>query len=99
MSQAAARIGDKDTKHDCGVPTRAEGVKKVFVNGIAWSCLGHKNTVHMINSKDPCDKPHVGVIAKGSKTVFVEGIAAGRLGDKVQKCGSVAQGSDNVFCG
>ena len=99
-ARPATRIGDKDSVHDCEAPTRAEGAATVFVNGIPWSCQGDKNTVHVINGKEPCSVPHVGQIATGSQTVLVEGYGAGRIGDAVTDCGIVvAEGSDNVYAG
>ena len=93
---AAARIGDSDLPH-CSGMVRAEGSKDVFVNGIAWSCLGHSNTTHLLPG-DPCPS-HSAPIAAGSKTVFINGVAAGRIGDPIAGCTAVAEGSQNVFCG
>lgn len=99
MTLPAARLTDKDTLHDCGIPLRAKGSINVFVNGLPWSRLVDINTVHIINGKDPCSKPHVGFISKGSKRTFINGLPAGRIVDKVTTCGVVAQGSIKVFAG
>ena len=93
----ATRVGDKDQNH-CSTPRRAEGAKTVFVNGKAWSCVGHKNDPHLRPAGDKCTT-HTAAIASGSKTVFVEGRSAGRVGDPVAACTFVATGSENVFCG
>ena len=100
MSRPATRVGDKDAVHDCQSPTRAEGAKTVFVNGIPWSLQGSWNTTHLINGDKPCTIPHTGFIATGSQTVKVEGRGAGRIGDAIALCGVVvATGSPNVFAG
>ena len=93
---AATRIGDADVSH-CSGMTRAEGSSNVFVNGIAWSRQGDKNTLHLLPG-DPCP-PHAAPITTGSTTVFVNGKGAGRIGDGITSCTSVAAGSSNVFAG
>ena len=93
---AATRIGDADISH-CSGMTRAEGSSDVFVNGIAWSRQGDKNTLHLLPG-DPCT-PHAAPITTGSTTVFVNGKGAGRIGDAITGCTSVAAGSSDVFAG
>jgi len=96
----SCRMGiDIDTWHDCGLPLRAKGYKKVLLGGMPWSRFAHKNTPHLINGKDPCSKIHIGVIAKGSKLVMVGGLPAGRIGDPVLGCGAVATGYLKVHTG
>lgn len=101
MSLPATRIGDRDVPH-CGPMTRAIGAPTVFVNGRAWSLLGHKNTEHLKPNPAPPPRciPHTTVIIKGSSTVHVTGIPAGRVSDPVgPECTAVAQGSTNTFAG
>ena len=92
----ATRIGDADVPH-CSGMVRAEGSRDVFVNNIPWSLMGHVNTPHLLPG-DPCPV-HAAPIAQGSRLVFVNGRGAGRIGDGIAGCTSVAQGSENVFCG
>ena len=93
---AATRIGDADVPH-CSGMTRAAGSPNVFVNGIAWSRQGDKNTGHLLPGA-PCPS-HAAPIASGSSTVKVNGKGAGRVGDGVSGCTSVSAGSSNVFAG
>lgn len=93
---AATRIGDADIPH-CSGMVRAEGSNNVYVNGIAWSRQGDRNTPHLLPGV-PCPT-HAAPIAVGSTTVFVNGRGAGRVGDAISGCTSVAAGSPNVFCG
>lgn len=92
----ATRVGDADVPH-CSGMTRAEGSDDVFVNSIPWSLQGHVNTTHKLPG-DPCPS-HSMPIATGSTTVFVNMRGAGRVGDSIMSCTSVAEGSDDVFCG
>ncbi len=96
-AKAATRIGDRDVVH-CSGMVRAEGARSVFVNGKAWSLIGHKNTPHLKPGGDDC-YTHQAAICEGSESVFVEGISSGRIGDKVGGCTMVAEGSPNVFAG
>jgi uncharacterized Zn-binding protein involved in type VI secretion len=93
---AVTRIGDADIPH-CSAPARAEGSPTVFVNSIAWSREGDKNTSHD-KPGAPCPT-HTAPIAVGSTTVFVNNRGAGRIGDAISGCTSVAEGSSNVFAG
>ena len=93
---AATRIGDADVPH-CSGMSRAAGSPNVFVNGIAWSCEGDLNTVHLKPPNVPPCPPHTAAIVSGSSTVKVNGDGAGRIGDAT--CTSVAAGSSNVFAG
>ena len=97
MAKPATRIGDKDVKHDCETPYRAEGSDDVFVNGRAWSRIGDFNTKHIFGPK--CKQSHRAAIAEASESVFINGRGAGRIGDKVGGCTHVAEGSDDVFAG
>ena len=99
MALPATRLGDKDVFHDCSTPMNAEGSNNVFVNGIPWFLLGMKNTTHIINGSEPCNTSHSANLSSASKTVFVNGIGAGRIKDPFSACTSVAEGSDNVYCG
>jgi uncharacterized Zn-binding protein involved in type VI secretion len=93
---AAARIGDMDVTH-CSTPLRSEGSGNVFVNGLAWSCQGHKNIPHLLPA-GRCPV-HGAAISSGSSKVFINGRGAGRVGDGIAGCTAVAQGSPNVFAG
>lgn len=93
---AAARIGDADVPH-CSAMVRAEGSPDVFVNGIAWSRQGDKNTPHLV-PPIPCPT-HQAPITRGSTTVFANGKGVGRIGDALTACTLVAAGSPNVFAG
>ena len=99
MAIPATRIGDDDIPH-CSPMVRAEGSPTVFVNGIPWSELSHKNVPHLkpVPGIPPCII-HVAPIAKGSKTVIPTKLQAGRIGDPIADCTAVAKGSPNVFCG
>ena len=99
MEKPACRglMVDKDLVH-CSQPHRLEGAETVFVNGIPWSCQGHRNHPHLRPGGDFCDI-HQAPIAMGSPTVIVEGRGAGRIGDKVAACTVVITGSPDVFCG
>lgn len=92
---AVCRIGDSDVTH-CSTPVRAEGSPDVFVNGIAVSRQGDKNTPHLLPGS-PCPA-HTTAITTGSTTVFVNNKGIGRVGDATD-CTAVAQGSTNVFAG
>lgn len=93
---AATRIGDADVDH-CSGMVRAQGSGNVFVNGKAWSCQSHKNTVHLLPGA-PCPA-HAAPIASGSSTVFVNNLGAGSVGDALSGCTQTAAGSPNVFIG
>jgi len=93
---AAARIGDLDLVH-CSVPVRGQGSPNVFVNGMAWSREGDKNVAHLLPGA-PCPT-HDAPIGKGSSKVKINGKGAGRIGDAIDGCTAVAQGSPNVFAG
>jgi uncharacterized Zn-binding protein involved in type VI secretion len=93
---AAARIGDLDLVH-CSVPVRGQGSPNVFVNGMAWSREGDLNVVHQLPGA-PCPT-HDAPIGKGSSKVKINGKGAGRIGDAIDGCTAVAQGSPNVFAG
>jgi len=98
---AVTRIGDKDMRH-CTTPTRAEGSPNVFVNGIGVSRQGDLNTNHHCpphTSSHPFCSSHSAAISVGSQTVFVNKRGCGRVGDKIEGCTAVAQGSPNVFAG
>ena len=93
---AVTRVGDADAAH-CSGMVRAQGSGNVFVNGIALSRQGDKNTTHLLPGS-PCPS-HAAPIASGSGSVFVNGKGAGRVGDALSGCTSVAAGSSNVFAG
>ena len=93
---AVTRVGDADAAH-CSGMVRAQGSGNVFVNGIALSRQGDKNTTHLLPGS-PCPA-HSAPIASGSSTVKVNGKGAGRIGDGLSGCTSVAAGSPNVFAG
>lgn len=93
---AVCRIGDLDVTH-CSTPARAQGSPDVFVNGIAVSRQGDRNTPHLLPGS-PCPA-HTAPITIGSTTVFINGKGCGRIGDAVTACTQVAQGSPNVFAG
>jgi uncharacterized Zn-binding protein involved in type VI secretion len=98
---AVTRIGDKDMTH-CTTPTRAEGSSNVFANGIGVSRQGDLNTPHHApphKDTHPFCNTHVAAISVGSSTVFVNDRGCGRVGDKIEGCTAVAQGSPNVFAG
>ena len=96
MAFAATRIGDADVAH-CSGMKRAQGSGNVFVNGKAWSCQGHKNTVHLLPGS-PCPS-HAAPIATGSSKVRVNGKGAGSVGDALTGCTQTSAGSPNVFIG
>ena len=93
---AVTRIGDADVPH-CSGMVRAQGSRNVFVNGLAVSRQGDKNTVHL-KPGSPCPA-HSAAIASGSNTVIVNGRGIGRVGDGIIGCTAVAAGSPNVFAG
>ena len=93
---AATRIGDADIAH-CSGMVRAQGSGNVFVNGKAWSCKDHLNTVHLLPGS-PCPT-HAAPIKLGSTTVFVNGKGAGSVGDELTGCTQTSAGSPNVFIG
>ena len=92
---AATRLGDICTGHGDWPPRPSTSASpNVFVNGKPWHRQGDGWAVHC-NGEPEC---HASVLASGSKTVFVNGKQAGRVGDPLACGGSVATGSDNVFC-
>lgn len=93
---AVCRIGDADITH-CSSMVRAQGSPDVFVNGIAVSRQGDKNTPHLLPGS-PCPS-HTAEISIGSESVFINGKGCGRIGDALTSCTQVAEGSPNVFAG
>jgi uncharacterized Zn-binding protein involved in type VI secretion len=93
---AATRIGDADIAH-CSGMVRAQGSGNVFINGKAWSCESHNNTVHLLPGV-PCPA-HAAPITIGSSTVFVNNKGAGSVGDALTGCTQTSAGSPNVFIG
>jgi uncharacterized Zn-binding protein involved in type VI secretion len=93
---AVCRIGDADLAH-CSGMVRAEGSPDVFINNLAVSRQGDKNTPHLLPG-GPCPG-HAAAITTGSTTVFVNNKGIGRVGDAITSCTQVAAGSDNVFAG
>lgn len=93
---AVCRIGDADLTH-CSGMVRAEGSPNVFVNNLAVSRQGDKNTPHLLPGS-PCPG-HAAAITTGSTTVFVNNKGIGRVFDAITGCTQVAAGSDNVFAG
>ncbi len=94
---AVTRIGDADVFH-CSATVRAQGSDNVFCNGIPISRLGDINTPHLRPNGSPCSI-HTAPISSGSSTVFVNNKQCGRVGDPINACTFVAQGSPNVFAG
>jgi uncharacterized Zn-binding protein involved in type VI secretion len=99
-SMAATRVGDMDLPH-CSPMVRAQGSPNVYVNGLPWSREGDFNTPHL-KIGIPCGV-HIAEISNGSSTVKVNGLGAGRVGDSLGNllngCTFVAEGSSNVFAG
>lgn len=93
---AVCRIGDADIAH-CSGMVRSQGSPDVFVNGVAVSRQGDRNTPHLLPGT-PCPS-HTAVIAVGSTSVFINNRGCGRIGDALTACTQVAQGSPNVFAG
>ena len=93
---AVTRIGDEDVTH-CSLPKRDEGSPNVFVNGKKVSRQGDNNTGHLFPGV-PCPS-HKKPIEIGSTSVFVNTKGCGRVGDAVEGCTSVAEGSPDVFAG
>jgi len=97
---AVTRFGDADVSH-CSGMTREGCSPNVFVNGIAVSRQGDKNTSHLLPA--PICPSHAVAITTGSTTVFCNSdangnaLGIGRVGDAT--CTSVAEGSPNVFAG
>ena len=87
---------DADIIH-CSVPRRNECSLTVFVNGIGISRKDDDNTSHVLPGV-PCPA-HTAPIEIGSTTVIINGKGCGRIGDVIDGCTSVAEGSPNVFAG
>ncbi|HIJ51052.1 MAG TPA: hypothetical protein HPP54_08385 [Nitrospinae bacterium] len=94
---SVTRIGDQDAIH-CSTPLRAQGSPNVFCNGRAISRESDLNTIHQKPGGKNC-VPHAEKLLKGSGTVWVNGLGCGRIGDGINNCTVVAQGSPNVFAG
>ena len=97
MARPSCVVGHKDVVHDCSTPLRAKGSPNVKLHGVAWSCMGDVNTVHIYGPK--CKNAHPAPIAQGSSTVKVNGVGAGRIGDKIAGCTVVAQGWNDILTG
>jgi len=95
---AAARIGDTNSVHECGVvPTASSGSSNVFINGIPAHRVGDSNTAHPFAPPPVGCPTHVTTVSSGSPNVFVNGQALARVGDPYT-CGiTVTSGSPNVF--
>ena len=94
MSQAAARLGDFCTGHDCWPPRQAISASSdTFIDGIPALRMGDKYDIHC------CVTCHDGTVIGGSSSVFINGVPAARVGDAID-CGSqVATGSSTTSMG
>lgn len=99
---AIARATDSvSTGHGCDSVTTLETIQsgtasKVFMNGLAVSCVGDKTVVHQVPGGSSC-VPHQEVIKSGSSSVYCGGKAIARIGDSCDS-GVILSGSGNVFC-
>lgn len=93
----AARIGDTNSVHECGVvPTAVGGSSNVFINGIPVHRVDDANSAHPAVPPPSCAN-HATVLSAGSPNVYVNGKPIGRIGDPYT-CGiTVTSGSPNVF--
>ncbi len=94
---SAARIGDTNSVHECGVvPTAVGGSPNVFINGIPVHRVDDANSAHPFIPPPSCAN-HATVLSAGSPNVYANGKPVGRIGDPYT-CGiTVTSGSPNVF--
>lgn len=93
---AVTRQGDNDVVH-CSRPVRDEHSPNVLCNGIHVSRETDRNTPHLLT--EAVCVIHRAPIAIGSTNTFCNALGTGRIGDEIEDCTSVAEGSPNVFAG
>lgn len=94
MGMPAARIGDKDSGHQCYSPRpNIQGSSNVRINGRPVHRKGDAWAPHC------CYGCHTGVTSGGSSTVRVNGRAMARITDAISCGGIIITGSSNVTAG
>lgn len=91
---AITRQGDKDSGHDqCGATPLVTYSPTTYANKKAVGREGDKYDDHgcIVHPS------HQDYVKKGSPTVFADGLPIARVDDPVEKGGSVAEGSPNVY--